>query len=87
MSSSKTVESVIAGHHAAGLDARYDDVLTIKWADDADRASILAGPAYDYRAQQWTTGDHAHYSTSVVDLPLLYCGADLHTCMAGTVTD
>lgn len=77
----------IAHLHTMGLDARYDDVigfgdLSGTAVGEADRAAFLAaGPAYDYQAQRWMDHpDHAHMA-QVGDLPLLFCGSDITTCV------
>lgn len=63
-----------------------DDVLELRWADEADREAMSHGCHFDYRSQQWVDGhDHAHIwsdlnFTALGGGPLAFCGADLATC-------
>lgn len=81
-----TLTEAISRMHAAGLDARYDDVLLACDADAKD-AQILAGvDHFDYKLQRWFDGsDHAHMISNDDTAPLLFCGADVVTCTHGAI--
>jgi hypothetical protein len=76
------LDAAIGRLHAAGLDSRYDDLLLPRDAEGADAMAMARGSHYDYRAQTWRDGhDHAHIVTNDDTAPLLFCGADVMTCV------
>jgi hypothetical protein len=76
------LREAISRLHGGGLDSRYDDILLATDAEDVDAISLGACPSYDYRAQSWRDGhDHAHIVSNDDTAPLLFCGADVTTCV------
>lgn len=75
------IGEAMARLHAAGLDARYDDVLEWAWASEQDQAEMVKGHHFDYERQVWVEGhDHAHIVSNDDSAPLLFCGASLASC-------